>query len=59
MTNVAIQPTLVGSNYSLGANAYVVKPLNFSAFAKAVGSLGVFWTMTNESPPAAVSASVS
>jgi CheY-like chemotaxis protein len=38
--------------YQLGVNAYVVKPVAFEAFAKAVRELGVFWALVNEPPPA-------
>ncbi len=38
-------------SYELGVNAYVVKPVDFSDFAKAVGQLGVFWALINEPPP--------
>jgi CheY-like chemotaxis protein len=37
--------------YRLGVNAYVVKPVEFDAFAKAVKQLGVFWAAVNEPPP--------
>ena len=37
--------------YKLGANAYVVKPVDFAEFVKAVKHLGVFWTAVNEPPP--------
>jgi len=36
--------------YAQGANAYVVKPVDFSEFMKAVRHLGLFWTKVNESP---------
>ena len=36
--------------YDLGANAYVVKPVNFQAFTTAVKSLGQFWAVINEPP---------
>jgi two-component system response regulator len=39
--------------YSLGANAYVRKPLGFSEFAVAVKTLGLFWLVLNEAPPIA------
>lgn len=39
--------------YQHGANAYVVKPVDFSEFMKAVKQLGVFWTAVNEPPPTA------
>jgi CheY-like chemotaxis protein len=38
--------------YKHGANAYVVKPVDFSEFMKAVKQLGVFWAAVNEPPPA-------
>ncbi len=37
--------------YKHGANAYVVKPVGFSEFMKAVQQLGVFWAAINEPPP--------
>ena len=38
--------------YQLGANAYVVKPVDFDRFIAAVSQLGVFWALVNEPPPA-------
>jgi CheY-like chemotaxis protein len=38
--------------YQLGANAYVVKPVDFEQFVSAVGQLGIFWAIINEPPPA-------
>jgi len=35
--------------YSLGANSYVVKPMEFDAFTKAIGDIGAYWMMLNES----------
>ena len=37
--------------YELGVNAYVVKPVDFQDFIKAVKELGVFWAAINEPPP--------
>ncbi|MEO7413261.1 MAG: response regulator [Opitutaceae bacterium] len=37
--------------YNLGANAYLVKPVDFEAFISAVGKAGVFWALLNEPPP--------
>lgn len=37
--------------YRLGVNAYVVKPVEFQEFVKAVSQLGVFWAIVNEPPP--------
>jgi len=38
------------TGYSLGANAYVVKPVDFREFMTAVQSLGHFWALVNETP---------
>lgn len=38
-------------SYQLGVNAYVVKPVNFGDFLKAVKELGVFWAVVNSPPP--------
>ena len=38
-------------SYSLGVNAYVVKPVGFQEFVDAVKSLGLFWAVVNEPPP--------
>ncbi len=37
--------------YDLGANSYVVKPIDFDSFAQAVSSLGMYWLLVNQSPP--------
>jgi CheY-like chemotaxis protein len=37
--------------YKLGVNAYVVKPVDFAEFMKAVKQLGLFWAAINEPPP--------
>lgn len=39
------------TSYDLGANAYVVKPVDFPHFIDAVKQLGVFWAVINERPP--------
>ena len=41
----------VAECYQYGVNAYVVKPVDFSEFMKAVKQLGVFWAAVNEPPP--------
>jgi two-component system, response regulator len=36
--------------YGLGANSYVVKPVDFDAFFEAVSSLGLYWLLVNQPP---------
>ena len=38
-------------SYELGVNAFVVKPVDFKEFFKAIQDLGVFWAILNEPPP--------
>lgn len=39
------------NSYSLGANSYIRKPVDFSQFTEAVRQLGLYWLVLNESPP--------
>src|SRR5271170_1179800 len=41
-------------SYTLGVNAYVVKPVDFHEFVNAVKELGVFWAVINQPPPGSV-----
>jgi two-component system response regulator len=34
--------------YELGANSYVVKPVEFEEFQKAISNLGLFWSIINQ-----------
>lgn len=36
--------------YRLGVNSYVVKPVKFEAFVKAVSDLGMYWMVLNQPP---------
>jgi CheY-like chemotaxis protein len=36
--------------YRIGANAYVVKPVEFEEFSRAVKDVGRFWAVVNEPP---------
>ena len=35
------------ASYDLGVNSYVVKPVGFESFAKAVNDLGLYWILIN------------
>lgn len=37
-------------SYNLGVNAYIVKPVDFEKFVKAVSEIGYFWLLLNEIP---------
>lgn len=41
-------------SYNLGVNAYVVKPVDFSDFVRAITELGLFWAVINQPPPGAL-----
>ena len=41
----------VVNSYQLGANAYVRKPVEFSEFAQAAKTLGLFWLLLNQQVP--------
>ncbi|SDR81616.1 response regulator [Opitutus sp. GAS368] len=50
LTSSREEPDLAKS-YALGANAYVVKPVDFQQFFAAVEQVGAFWAVLNQPPP--------
>lgn len=40
----------ISKAYELGANSYVVKPVNFDNFVETVNQLGLYWLLVNEKP---------
>jgi two-component system response regulator len=50
LTSSKQEEDVLGS-YTLGANAYVRKPVDFAQFAEIARTLGLFWLLLNEPPP--------
>ncbi len=40
----------IARSYDLGVNSYIVKPVEFERFAKAVADLGLYWFVHNRVP---------
>ena len=49
MTSSKEEQDIINS-YQLGVNSYVVKPVDFEGFARAVSQLGMYWLLTNQPP---------
>lgn len=49
MTSSKEESDLIES-YKLGVNSYVVKPVGFENFSKAVTQLGLYWLLVNQMP---------
>ena len=49
MTSSKEEQDIINS-YELGVNSYVVKPVEFEGFARAVSQLGLYWLLTNQPP---------
>jgi CheY-like chemotaxis protein len=47
------EPTDLVECYKHGANAFVVKPMDFDEFTRTIRQLGIFWLQINEFPPGA------
>jgi two-component system response regulator len=42
----------IAQTYDLGANSYIVKPVDFEQFTEAVRQLGLYWVLLNQRAPA-------
>jgi CheY-like chemotaxis protein len=49
LTSSQMETDIIKS-YELGANGYVVKPIEFNEFVKAIKNIGYFWAILNMSP---------
>lgn len=47
----SIEPKDLLTCYSLGANSYVRKPIDFQQFSRALQQIGSYWLQTNQAPP--------
>ena len=50
LTSSTEQPDLL-TGYTLGANSYIRKPVDFQEFLVAVRRLGFYWLLLNQPPP--------
>jgi hypothetical protein len=41
----------VAKSYDLGANSYIVKPVDFDKFLEVIGRIELYWILTNIQPP--------
>jgi CheY-like chemotaxis protein len=46
------EDTDIAESYRLGVNSYIVKPVEFEGFRKAVTDLGLYWLALNQAPNA-------
>ena len=37
-------------SYQLGVNSYIVKPVDFDNFVKAISDIGLYWLLMNQNP---------
>jgi CheY-like chemotaxis protein len=49
LTSSKMETDIVKS-YEVGANAFVIKPVNFTEFIKVIKGIGYFWAILNTSP---------
>lgn len=41
----------IAASYDFGVNSYIRKPVDFAQFMQAMGQLGLYWLVLNETPP--------
>jgi len=50
MLTSSIQDPDIQAAYELGANSYVVKPVDINSFTETINKLGIYWLAVNQSP---------
>jgi two-component system, response regulator len=50
MLTSSVEDPDIKAAYELGANSYVVKPVDFTNFSETINSLGMYWLVVNQPP---------
>jgi two-component system, response regulator len=50
MLTSSVQDPDIKSAYALGANSYVVKPVDINSFIETINNLGMYWLVVNQQP---------
>ena len=48
--DVRVEERDLASSYSLGANSFIQKPVDFDQFRATVKAVGMYWMVTNQPP---------
>jgi two-component system response regulator len=51
MVTSTYEPNEIREAYTLGANSYITKPVDFKVFARQMGVLADYWLAINHPPP--------
>ena len=55
LTSSREEPDLARA-YELGANSYIVKPVDWTQFSEAIRQVGMYWLLLNQPPPKSAAA---
>jgi two-component system, response regulator len=50
MLTSSVEDPDIKAAYELGANSYVVKPVDFDNFSETINNLGMYWLVVNQPP---------
>ena len=48
----SVEDSDISETYRLGVNSYVVKPVDYAAYAQALRQIGAYWLVLNVNPRA-------